>query len=148
MLWGEFAAGTGRPYIRARLWVPRFNLQRIVRFCVDTGTTYTMLMPRDAFAIGIDYTLLDDVIDVATAGGAASVFLEPVELLFTDADGPTAYSYRVMLAIAPPSTATAAVPSLLGRDVINRWRIDYHPTAGQLRCDVVTADEVVELPAS
>jgi hypothetical protein len=41
----------------------------------------------------------------------------------------------------------ARLPSLLGRDVINRWRIDYRPTAGRLLCDVITADEVIELPA-
>lgn len=147
MLEGEFVRSDGSPFIRGDIWVPRFDLRRTIHFCLDTGTTYTTLMLRDAFAIGIDYALLEDVIDVATVGGATSTFLEPVEISFTDADARTAYSYRVMLAITPQSIETVAVPSLLGRDVINRWRIDYHPTAGQLLCDVITADEVIQLPA-
>jgi hypothetical protein len=146
VLRGEFA-GNGRPYIRGELWIPRFNLRHDIRFCVDTGSGYTVLMPDDGLAIGVDYVKLDDEIDLATVGGATSTFLEPVEISFTDFDARAAYSYRAVLAIAPPSAETAAVPSLLGRDVINRWRIDYHPTAGQLLCDVITADEVIQLPA-
>ena len=146
MLPGEFAAN-GRPYIRGELWIPRFNLRGDIQFCVDTGAGYTTLMPHDGLYLGVDYSTLDDGIDLATVGGATSTFLEPVEISFTDFDARTAYSYRVMLALVPPSAETVAVPSLLGRDVINRWRIDYHPTAGQLLCDVMTADEIIELPA-
>ena len=148
MLRREFAVGTGRPEIDAKLWIPRFNLRTTISFCVDTGSGYTMLMVRDAFRIGIDYSELADETDLATVGGATSVFLEPVEISLTDLDMRTGYAYRVMLAIASPSPETARLPSLLGRDVINRWRIDYHPTAGQLLCDVITADEVIALPAS
>jgi len=86
--------------------------------------------------------------NLATAGGATSAFLDPAELAFTDSDTRTAYAYRVMIAIPPPSPETIALPSLLGCDVINRWRIDNHPTAAQLHCEVVTADEVIELHAS
>ena len=147
MLRGEFAAGTGRPYIRGELWIPLFNLRSEVRFCLDTGAGHTTLMQRDGLYVGVDYGKLGDEIDLVTVGGATPTFLEPAEISFTDLDARTAFSYRVMLAIAPPSSDTAAVPSLLGRDVINRWRIDYHPTAGQLLCDVMTADDTVDLGA-
>ena len=147
MLRGEFAAGTGRPYIYARLWIPRFGVARIVRFCVDTGSGYTMLMPSDGFRMGLDYSLLDDEHHVATVGGQTSAFLEAAHLTFREQNSPTAYGYHVMLAITPPSIEAMRLPSLLGRDVINRWRIDYHPTAGQLLCDVMTADDTVDLGA-
>lgn len=147
MLRGEFAAPAGRPYIYARLWIPRFDVARIVRFCIDTGSGYTMLMPNDGVGMRLDYTLLDDEHDLDTVGGQTSAFLETAHLTFREQNSPTAYSYHVMLAITPPSIEAARLPSLLGRDVINRWRIDYHPTAGQLLCDVITADEVIELPA-
>jgi hypothetical protein len=148
VLLGEFTAPAGRPYISARLWIPRFDLARMVRFCVDTGSSYTMLMPNDGFAMGLDYSLLDEELDVDTVGGETTAFLETAYLTFSDEDTPTAYGYHVVLAIAPPSVEVARLPSLLGRDIINRWRIDYHPTAGQLQCDVITADEIVDLGAS
>jgi hypothetical protein len=28
----------------------------------------------------------------------------------------------------------------LGRDVLNNWRIDYHPAQRKLTCDVISAD--------
>ncbi len=148
MLHGHFAVGTGRPHIGGELWIPRFNLRSGIRFCIDTGAVRTVLMPYDAFRMSIDYSELDDETNLATVGGATSAFLEPVELIFTDSVARIAYVYRVMLAIAAPSPDVIALPSLLGCDAITRWRIDYHPTAGQLLCNVVTADEVIELPSS
>ena len=117
------------------------------RFALDTGATYTMLMPGDALTMGIDYRLLGDEVDLATAGGRTSAFQEPAELVFEDRATSRAYSYLVLLTIAPLSTEISHLPSLLGRDIINRWRIDYHPTSSELRCEVITADEVVELLA-
>ena len=147
MLNGEFARRDGSPIIRCDLWIPRFNLRRQIRFCIDTGTTYTTLMPTETFAVGVDYTLLEDPFEVTTAGGTSEMFVEPAEVYFEDEDARARYAYRVMLLIAPPSIETTHLPSLLGRDIINRWRIDYHPTSSELRCEVITADEVIELPA-
>ena len=148
MLEGEFGDPDGSPFIVCKIWIPRFDLRRSFRLCIDTGATYTTLMPTEAFALGVDYSLLDDPLDVTTAGGTSAMFAEPAEVVFTDADARTLYGYRVMLTIAPPSSELAHLPSLLGRDVINRWRIDYHPTSSELRCEVITADEVIGLPAS
>ncbi len=103
-------------------------------------------MPTETFAVGVDYTLLEDPLEVTTAGGTSEMFVEPAEVYFEDEDAHARYAYRVMLLIAPPSTETMHLPSLLGRDIINRWRIDYHPTSSELRCEVITADEVIELP--
>ena len=127
------------------MWIPRFNLTHRVHFCLDTGTDYTTLMPRDASSMRIDHAQLDDELVLATAGGAASVFLEPALVQFTDLGASRAYTYRIMMAIAAPSVGIMRVPSLLGRDIINRWRIDYHPTAGALTCEVMAADETIDL---
>lgn len=132
--------------MRGRVWVPRFNLTGNVYFCVDTGTGYTTLMARDVSAIGIDETQLDDELGLVTVGGEAPVFLEPAFVQFTDAGASRVYAYRIVIAIAT-SASTMHIPSLLGRDVINRWRIDYHPTAGALTGEVISADEVVDLGA-
>ncbi len=134
--------------MRGEVWIPRFNLTGGVQFCLDTGTDYTTLMPRDALAMGIDHTQLDDELVLATSGGAASVFLEPAFVQFTDLGASRAHTYRTMIAIATPSASIMRVPSLLGRDIINRWRINYHPTAGALTCEVITADETIDLGAA
>lgn len=148
MLRGEFAGDTGIPRVECAIWIPRFNLRHIVRFCLDTGATYSMLTAGDAGPMGVDYRLLSDELDLATAGGSTSAFVEPAELTFQDRDANTAYSYLIMMAIAAPSVGSMRIPSLLGRDIINRWRIDYHPTAGALTCEVITADETIDLGAT
>lgn len=148
MLEGEFSPASGSPFIFGDVWVPRFNLTGGVHFCLDTGTDYTTLMPRDASSMGIDHAQLEDELVLATAGGAASVFLEPALVQFTDLGASRAYMYRIMMAIAAPSTGSMRVPSLLGRDIINRWRIDYHPTAEALTCEVITADETTDLASA
>jgi hypothetical protein len=147
VLEGEFGDPDGSPFIICEVWLPRFDLRRSFRLCIDTGATYTTLMPTEAFALGVGYTLLDDPFEVTTVGGTSAMFVELAEFIFTDADARALYVYRVMLAIAPPSIEITHLPSLLGRDIINRWRIDYHPTASELRCEVITADEMIELPS-
>lgn len=83
-----------------------------------------MLMPRDTVPMGIDVSMIDDAINISTAGGMSRVFVEPAEAAFVDAETATRYVYRVMLTIAEPLRSTEFVPSLLGRDGINLWRID------------------------
>ena len=52
-------------------------------------------------------------------------------------------SYRLDLHIAQVTAATRTLPSLLGRDVLNRWRMDYDPTRSLLTFTVRTADHTM-----
>ena len=48
MLQGRFGDTSGRPYMSARVIVPRLNVTGNVSFIFDTGADFTMLMPADA----------------------------------------------------------------------------------------------------
>ena len=48
--------------------------------------------------------------------------------------------YRLDLLIAAPTASNRDLPSLLGRYVLNRWRMDYDPAEGRLECTVRNAD--------
>ena len=50
------------------------------------------------------------------------------------------YAYDIRLLIHHPTDDAMRVPSLLGRDVIDRWRVTYDKSARELVADVVSAD--------
>ena len=52
-------------------------------------------------------------------------------------------SYRISVDIAEPTTANAIFPSLLGRDVLNRWRMEYDPAYSKLEFTGRSADRTV-----
>ena len=48
-------------------------------------------------------------------------------------DGEARYDYRIDLSVAKPHPAVNDLDSLLGRDVLNRLRMDYEYPEGRLR---------------
>lgn len=56
----------------------------------------------------------------------------------TGGDGEV-YVYALDIEIAPPSPDALALPSLLGRDILDRWRMVYGPSYGILEFEVRTA---------
>ena len=74
-------------------------------------------------------------------GGSAVYFREPAVVSFVDEK--VKRLYVVDLLIAEPTAANAGFPSLLGRDVLNRWRIVYDPTDSALEVFVRSADHTI-----
>ena len=71
-------------------------------------------------------------------GGSSSYFREPSILAF--ADKPQTRLYGLELSIAEPHKGNEELPSLLGRDVINHWYMQYDPAVTKLECTVRYAD--------
>ena len=74
-------------------------------------------------------------------GGTSPYFVEPALLSFTDKR--QARLYSVQLLVAEPNASNEVLPSLLGRDVINNWHVDYDPANSRLECAVRHADFTV-----
>ena len=74
-------------------------------------------------------------------GGISDYFLEPAFLLFNDGDQTRIYD--IDLRIAEPNQGNRLLPSLLGRDVINRWDIQYNATSRRLSCSILSADHTI-----
>ena len=129
-----------RPYVRCRLALPRFGIVARTMFLVDTGADATYLHPRDGLDIGIPFDLLEGSVTSRGIGGRATYFPEPAILLFSDHAVQQRYGYRINVNIARPGDVGDRLPSLLGRNVIRRWRMDYDPTDGRLEFTVRDAD--------
>ena len=55
------------------------------------------------------------------------------------------HMYSVPLLISGPDDSHWEMPSLLGRNVINHWRVDYDPSNGILGCVVRRADYSMDI---
>ena len=143
MLVGRFGDTSGRPYIEGRLHFPRFELTGDVSFLVDTGADASLISPGDVLRIGVDVDLLEGRAEAVGLGGAIQCFVEPVWVVFTD-DAGSVHIYSLVAEIAPVGPDTLDLPSLLGRDILDRWRMVYDPEVRLLEFEVHSADLTID----
>ena len=139
MLRGHFNRRTGRPYLEGRLRLPRLGIEGVVQFLVDTGADDSLLSPGDASAAGVDFSALRSRSTALGLGGAVECYVEPATIAFVG-DDDIRYSYNMELEIAAMQPETMGLPSILGREVIDRWRMVYDPTMDVLEFEVRSAD--------
>ena len=58
-------------------------------------------------------------------------------------DNGTSHFFAVRVSIAPDDPELDLLPSLLGRDVISRWRIDFDPSGNRLVCEIISSDRTI-----
>ena len=76
MLHGRFGESSGRPYVSARVFIPRLGPAGNVSFIFDTGADSSVLMPADAIALGVDHALLSNPFESFGIGGSAPTYVE------------------------------------------------------------------------
>ena len=118
----------GRAFVRCRLDIPRLNITGVVEFRVDTGADRTSLHPGASAFLGIPFDRLEmqNARAASGLGGRIIYFQEPAQLLFDD-DTRGLETRDVDLLIAEPILRNASLPSLLGLDVLNLWRMNFDP---------------------
>ncbi len=140
MLRGRFGESSGRPYFTARVYIPNFEVAGNVSFIFDTGADRSVLMPADAITLGVKYNLLTIPFQSFGIGGTVQTYLEQVRLAFLDDNEQRVYGYDIQMLIHPPTENAMRVPSLLGRDIIDRWRVTYDKSTRVLFAEVVSKD--------
>ncbi len=130
----------GWPFVEGFLTLPRFNVTRSVIFLVDTGAYATCIHPRDGTPALIPFDSLERPVPSDGVGGTATYFLEPAVLEFVDGEAREVRSYEIGVRIAKPAPdprhSVNRLHSLLGRDIIDRWRILYDRTDNLLEFTV------------
>ena len=142
---GRYGDTSGRPYLEGRLILPRIGIAGNISFLVDTGADASMIMPLDGKRLGIDYSQLQGDAVSFGLGGEIHSFLEDAILVFTE-PGSALYLYNIEIDIPPPDPALPDdLPSLLGRDILDRWRMTYSPSRKNLTFKVFEADDIIHL---
>lgn len=139
---GRFEGVAGAPYISAEVALPPLGTARNIPFLLDTGADTTFLMADDAGQMGIDFGNLTLAPSLGRGVGGY-IRLYQVSASITFAGRENLYVYRAELAIAEPGAHNRGLPSLLGRDILNRWRLRYDAPANALEAEVHSADLVV-----
>jgi len=88
---------------------------------VDTGADSSIFMPTDGRKLGVDYQALINPSSSDGLGGSANEYQEVAVLSFSDRKYVYSYLLRTA-AIAEPAPFNRRYPSLLGRDILHRWR--------------------------
>lgn len=139
MIRGEFGPA-GQPFIEGYLALPRFSIARNITFLVDTGAHATCIHPRNGTLAAIPFDRLENPVTSHGVGGPATYFRERAVLEFVDGNAREIRSYEVDVLIAKPVAdpmhSINRLPSLLGRDIIDRWRMVYDRTEGVLEFTV------------
>ena len=133
MIIGRFAL-TGHPFVKARVTIPRFGVQREVDFLVDTGADRTCVNHRDVAYMGLFPEILrgSERAYSEGVGGGSQYFRENARLEFLDTDDGQSNGQAFRLLIADLSDTPSPIPSLLGRDILNLHRMVYAPAERRL----------------
>jgi len=110
---------------------------------VDTGADVSALMPSDGIKLGIDYGSLINSNVVGGLGGNTNCFQENAVLVFHEPNRNLTRFYLIGIMIAQVNAHLMKTPSIIGRDILDRWRINYDPSRNSLRFTVRSADHTV-----
>lgn len=113
------------PYVRASVYLPRLGVGDSINFLLDTGADATTLHPRDAGKLGVyAHSLGSASVSARGIGGPIQYAPEYAIVSFYDNAAGDWRDFRIQVYIASPESehAIGSLPSLLGRDILNRCR--------------------------
>ena len=129
-----FFSDIGRPYIDGTVTLPRFGVSVDVSFLLDTGADSSCLHLDDTLNLAVPESSLGNQSYVEGVGGTAVYYREPAVVTFVNGPFSTAV-YNIDLDLSY-SDDTFGLPSLLGRDILDDWHIEYSRKRNLLRCTV------------
>lgn len=134
MIQGSFGAA-GRPYLRVRIRLTRFDREIDASFLVDTGADSTSISTRDWRRLGLTRRDIGRPSETITGyGGSIEVATESAELAIEHDNGSVD---RVMLDVEVAPEEASGLPSILGRDVLAGYRLVYSPIERMLTIERV-----------
>ena len=142
LLKGRYGDTTKRPYTEGRVWLTTLGCWGDISFLIDTGADRTTIMPADGIKLGIEYENLEN--PQSTLGiGQGTCHPEKSVVIFANSE--TACCYVMDVLILEPFELEGfdgppPLPSLLGRDILNRWDMRISPRTNELTIEVKEAD--------
>ncbi|SRR6266498_4263184 len=146
MIHGRFGE-LARPYVSASLMLPLAPRVGRINFLLDTGADQTCLMPGDARAMRLNFEGLGEPVRARGIGGRVKVHPHTGTINFLEM-GVGLIFYEISLLVYPDRIPYRNYPSLLGRDVLNNWRIQYSHIENALTAEALRHDLLIPLPIS
>lgn len=140
MLQGFFGRNTGRLYVVGRVRLPAIGVDVRVPFEVDTGADFTVVSLADLLRGGVRpgrLPLVRSASRIRGVAGSLRGYDLPCDLVFDEYS--KAYWYGLSVSVPDPRRY-GNLPSILGRDVLRRWRTVYDEPRSVLTFTVRSAD--------
>ena len=148
--WSE-DGGPPAPYVEGYILFPRLRVVNAVHFLIDTGNDGISLHPRDIYNLGIDYRSLSATSLAASIGigGSTRYYREPAFLRFLDSTGEDRFcQLEVRICESTADPAMREIPSLLGRDFLNRCDVRLNPSLNLVSLEPVNVEGEFVAPAN
>ena len=127
MIRGYFSesGGLNRPFLRCRVDFPSApNARTIIpEFLIDTGADRSLLSPRDAIGIGLNFSILGRGPTSRGVGGETPTLLVE-SIIYVE-------GYTIPLTLSIPE-AQRPIPSVLGRDFIANFALFMEERTGRV----------------
>jgi len=124
------------PFVKAVLHCERLNINRLLDFHIDTGASSSIILDKDIRYLGLDLGDLDRAErDVGGVGGLIKTYVvDDASLIFRATDN-SLIEENLKIYLGSHDTRDLSIeskrlitviPSLLGRDVLRRFRLVYN----------------------
>jgi len=118
------------PFIAAMIFLKELNMEAKLPLLIDTGASSTMMLWRDVERLKINTTLLrKEDKEFTGLGGLTKAKPTPTTISFTSETGELLEeeTEAFVVSIPCPSPKLELLPSILGRDVLNKYNLNYSP---------------------
>lgn len=124
-------------YITVLISLPEFQLKQTVDLLIDTGATKTTILDKDAISLGLSYNKLTKSKQrlLGVGGSVETHIAKNAELYFRAEDGSEHKEELSELLVAKhgaPDANIMRIPSVLGRDILNKYRLIFDRSRGQV----------------
>jgi len=124
-------------YVVAVLESKLLGIRETVEFLVDTGASRTTICDKDAIKLGIDFSMLEKLGEgMLGVGGVVNTYvLKDVKLVFRREDERShveSFERIYVLKHAVLDEKILRLPSILGRDMLNKYLFVYDNKRGKV----------------
>ncbi|MFH1352924.1 MAG: retropepsin-like aspartic protease [bacterium] len=135
----------GCAFIRAHLVLSELPLDAVVNFLVDTGASKTVISDKDAIFLKVDYEKLKPSSQkLSGVGGSVDTYIfEDTTLVFKTEADKLEFKFPILFLKHDLTSMNEEdrikilrIPSLLGRDILNRFKLIYNPSENKLELEM------------
>lgn len=118
----------GSAHIIAILIIKDLDIKSPIEFLLDTGAARTVILDRDAIRLGIDYSRLEKHREgtLGIGGVVETYIIKNIELIFVTEEGRHHKERLNTIYVLKHETLNEKIlriPSVLGRDVLNKYKL-------------------------
>jgi len=122
------------PFVAAAIFLRQLDIRGSVPLLLDTGSSNTMILWEDVERLGIDISKMEPEREFSGLGGLISAKPMAATISFgSEKEGLVEEDIEVYIVTSTcPHPKLKVLPSILGRDTINKYTLNYSYSAGEI----------------